>query len=82
MVEQDFIATVHGEIRRARERVYDLSNQLGTIADGVAEAVADSDAESGALRLSPLVLAGMVASYELAILVRKLTELGTLARDL
>lgn len=82
MAETELVETVQGELRRARERVYDLSKQLVMVGNCVAEAVERPDAEADSLRLAPLVLAGMVASYELAILVGKLSELGILAREL
>ncbi|HMA94486.1 MAG TPA: hypothetical protein VKP30_17460 [Polyangiaceae bacterium] len=82
LAEMELVETTRGELRRARERAYDLSKQLAMISECVAEAISGADAERSSLRLAPLVMAGMVASYELAVLVGKLTVLGTLARDL
>lgn len=82
LAERELVETTQGELRRARERAYDLGKQLVALGECVAEAVSGADAERSSLRLAPLVMAGMVASYELAIVVGKLTVLGTLARDL
>lgn len=82
LAERELVETTRGELRRARERAYDLSKQLVTLGECVAEAVSDADAERSSWRLAPLAMAGMVASYELAMVVSKLTVLGTLARDL
>ncbi|HMA94280.1 MAG TPA: hypothetical protein VKP30_16425 [Polyangiaceae bacterium] len=82
LAERELVETMRSELHRARERAYDLSKQLVTVGECVAEAVSGANAEWSSLRLAPLVMAGMVASYELAIVVGKLAVLGTLARDL
>lgn len=80
--ESDLLAAVQGEVRRARERAWELGRQLETLGEWTSLAVEDNQPADDARRLGALVLSGVVALNELANIVGKLTALGAVVRDL
>jgi len=45
LAERELVETARGELRRAREPAYDLSKQLVTLGECIAEVVSGADAE-------------------------------------